>query len=186
MSEHDAAHHHSADDEYRETPPGAGHEHTDAEIGPIVKFAVWIVVIAIVVHFGAFGLFAFWVDQTAAENVNKFPLAATDTGLRLPQGPWRLQRFPANEAYEYKLQERHMVTTYGWVDRSAGTVRIPIEAAMQRALSRGFAVRGATAPAASDQASAEAPVAPEPDVRETPGLMPSDSSAGRVMERRRQ
>lgn len=184
MSHHDAAHHHrTADDEYRETPPGAGHEHTDAEIAPIVKFAVWIVAIAIVTHFGVYYMFEFWAGQRAASQVAEYPLAEMDdtANPRLPNGTWRLQRFPENEIYEYKLQQQHLERTYGWADKAAGRVRIPVEEAMRLALSRGLPSRSA-APAAT--ADATAPAAPV--VTEVPGMMPTDSSAGRVMERRRQ
>lgn len=188
MSHHDAAHHHTADDEYRETLPGAGHEHTDAEIGPIVQFGIWIVAIAIVVHFGAYFMFYYMADQRAAANVSTFPLAPPQPEVVLPQGAWRLQRFPANEAYEFQLQEQHLARTYGWVDRGAGTVRIPIDEAMRLALSRGLASRGqaAAAPAAGDTPGPATAAAGDPIVHEVPGMMPTDASAGRVMERRRQ
>ena len=38
MAEHA---HRSPDDQYLETPPGAGYEHTDASIAPLVHFAFW-------------------------------------------------------------------------------------------------------------------------------------------------
>jgi len=185
MSHHDAAHHRTAEDEYRETPPGAGHEHTDAEIGPIIKFAIWITAIAIVVHFGAYFMFYFMADQRAAANVNEFPVATTTPLLVLPEGPWRLQRFPANEAYDFHLQEEHLVRTYGWADRSAGRVRIPIDEAMRLTLARGLPSRG-QAPAVSTTGEPPVQEAAAPVAHEVPGLMPSDSSAGRLMERRRQ
>jgi len=186
MSHHDAAHHRTAEDEYRETPPGAGHEHTDAEIGPIIKFAIWITVIAIVVHFGALYMFNVMSDQRAEANVDEFPLAPPQPGLVLPQGAWRLQRFPANEMYDFRLQEQHQVRTYGWVDRGAGTVRIPLDEAMRLAIARGLPSRG-QAPVAPVPGDAAEPVAAvEPVVHEVPGLMPTDASAGRLMERRRQ
>ena len=186
MSDHDAAHHRTAEDEYRETPPGAGHEHTDAEIGPIVKFGVWMVVIAILVHFGTYFMFEFMADQRAAANVNEFPIAPPQPALVLPQGAWRLQQFPANEAYEFRLQEQHLTRTYGWVDRGAGTVRIPIDDAMRLTLARGLPSRGqvSSAPAAGDTPGQAATA--EPVAHEVPGMMPTDASAGRVMERRRQ
>ena len=35
-----------------------------------------------------------------------------------------------------------MLTTYGWVDKNAGTVRIPIDRAKELLLERGLPVRG--------------------------------------------
>jgi hypothetical protein len=57
---------------------------------------------------------------------------------------------------------------YSWINKDAGIVRIPIEQAMRLTLERGLLE---SAP----------PAQPE-----TPGLMPSDASSGRVMERRRE
>ena len=51
MAEHALAHS-SANDQYLETPPGSTYEHTDAHAGPMVKFAIWLVIAAIIVHVG--------------------------------------------------------------------------------------------------------------------------------------
>jgi hypothetical protein len=64
-----------------------------------------------------------------------------------------------------------MLDNYGWMNKNAGTVHIPIEEAMRLAIDRGV-VRSRPPEAAP--------------AGETPGLMPADSSAGRTMERRRQ
>ena len=55
------------------------------------------------------------------------------------------------------------------MNREAGIVHIPIEDAMRLTIERGVL-------------QSSAPTEPA----QTPGLMPSDSSAGRTMERRRQ
>jgi hypothetical protein len=96
-----------------------------------------------------------------------YPLAST-TEARLPPAP-RLQQFPRNEYYEHYVAEQRKLESYGWVNKDAGVVHIPIEDAMRLTLERGVLQ-----------------TAPQPAQLETPGLMPSDSSSGRVMERRRQ
>jgi hypothetical protein len=53
----------------------------------------------------------------------------------------RLQPDPARELAEMRAQEDALLHSYGWVDRSAGVVRIPIERAMQLTLDRGLPVR---------------------------------------------
>jgi len=173
---HGAGHHATADDEYAFTPEGAGHEHTDASVGLIVKFAVWLVVSALLVHVASKVVFDVMVSQSEESGTLEFPLAGRPTETRLPAGP-RLQRVPAAEIYQFRLQERQILNSYGWVDRNAGTVRIPIDEAMRLTLERGLPSR-AQAPASPDGAAA-----PEAEV---PGLLASDSSAGRLMERRRQ
>ena len=176
---HGAAAHASAEDEYLGTPPGSGHEHTDANVWIIVKFGLWLVISAIVIHVGLGFLFALFVKQSE-ETVVEFPLAGQEH--RLPAAP-RLQQFPENEFHDFRLREEAVLHQYGWVNKDTGVVRMPIEQAMRLAVERGL-------PATAAQAPAPAPPAAEPAVeaapRQMPGLMPADSSAGRTMERRRQ
>jgi hypothetical protein len=158
--------HDSADYEYAFTPTGAGYEHTDASVWIIVKFAIWLLVSAIVIHGGMWLMFELLVKQREATVEAQFPLAGTPTETRLPAGP-RLQAKPANEIYEFRLSEDAILNNYGWVDRNAGTVRIPIAEAMRLTVERGVASRAA-------------------EGTETPGLMPADSSSGRTVVRRGQ
>ena len=166
---HDSHSHASADDEYLNTPGGAGHEHTDANVWMIVQFAIWLLVSAVIVHTGVYFMFRVFVDQREAKAPAEFPLAVGQE-RRLPAGP-RLQRFPANEIYEFRTGENERLNSYGWIDRNAGTVHIPIADAMRMTLERGLPARPQTAP-------------PDGDV--APGMMPQDSSSGRTLERRRQ
>jgi hypothetical protein len=171
MAEHHDAAHATADDEYLATPEGSGHEHTDANVWLIVQFAIWLTVAALVTHGLMGGLFAFFVDnRNDTAPAVEFPLAAQQE-RRLPAGP-RLQAIPANEIFEFRQRENAELSEYGWVDRNAGTVRIPIEQAKDLLLQRGVASR--PAPASEPVAGTDAAV-----------LMPADSSSGRTMERRR-
>jgi hypothetical protein len=164
---HDASHHSSADDEYLLTPPGAGHEHTDANVWIIAKFGLWLMISAIVISVGMGLMFRLFVEQSEeAEHV--FPLAVGQ-GERLPAEP-RLQRFPANEITGFRQQEQNILRNYGWIDRDGGRVQIPISEAMRLMVERGLPVR------------AQPPDAQPADIS---GLLPADSSSGRTMERRR-
>ena len=157
--------HDSADYEYAFTPPGSGYEHTDANVWILVKFALWLAISAIVIHAGLWLAFAMFVQQREATAEAEFPLATTTTQPRLPAEP-RLQRSPANEMYDFRVKEDAVLGSYGWIDKNAGTVRIPIDQAMRLTLERGLPSRAVEGPG-------------------TPGLMPQDSSGGRTLERRR-
>ena len=175
---HDAAGHASAEDEYRVTPPGAGYEHTDASVWIIVKFGIWLAVSAVIIHVGLGVLFGLFVKQRE-EATHEFPLAGQEH--RLPAAP-RLQQFPENEFVDFRQREESILRNYGWVNKEAGVVRIPIEDAMRLTVERGLPTRGAPPePAPPDQAQPTTAPAPQ-----APGLMPADSSAGRTLERRRQ
>ena len=45
----------------------------------------------------------------------------------------------------FRAHEHEVLTTYGWTDKNAGVVRIPIERAKDLLLERGLPVRGADA-----------------------------------------
>ena len=165
---HDAAGHHSADDEYAATPPGSTYEHTDAHVGVIVKFLAWLVVSAIVIHFGLGVMYQQLIERAKSAAEQPYPLA-TGAAERLPPAP-RLQQFPRNERYEFQRGEQELLETYGWMNKNAGVVHIPIEEAMRLTVRRGLPAR--------------TPEAGQPV--ETPGVIPADSSAGRTMERRMQ
>jgi hypothetical protein len=158
----------AADEQYVSTPPDAEYEHTDADVWQIVKFALWLLITAVVVHFGLGLFYKMQIEQSKVTGEQQYPLAST-TEPRLPPSP-RLQQFPRTEFYEFRVNELRRLDTYGWVNKDAGIVHIPIDDAMKLVLQRGLLE------SRPDQGQPA----------ETPGLMPSDASSGRVMERRRQ
>jgi hypothetical protein len=159
MAGHDGQHS-SPDDEYAFTPEGASYEHTDAAVG---------LVAAIATHFGLAGVYKLMIDQgvSAEASERRYPLAANEEP-RLPPVP-RLQQFPHNELYTFTNEERARLGGYGWENKAAGTVHIPIEEAMRLTVERGLPVQAA-----------------DPSQTSALGMMPADSSAGRTLEKRRQ
>jgi hypothetical protein len=171
MADHDhAGHAHaSPDDQYLATPPGAGYEHTDAHTWIIVKFLAWLLVSAVLIHAGLGVLYQLMIDRAVEVGEQQYPLAAGQE-QRLPPTP-RLQQFPHNDLYQFRVGEESLLHNYGWMNKNTGVVHIPIEEAMRLTVERGLL------PSRAADAAA-APV--------TPGLMPSDASSGRTTERRRQ
>ena len=170
MAEHaPAGHHSSPDDEYAFTPEGAGYEHTDAAVGPVAKFLFWLFIAAVLTHFGLAGVYKLLADQGVKSEASerRYPLAATEE-QRLPPVP-RLQQFPRNELYTFRRDEGEHLESYGWENKAAGTVHIPIEEAMKLTVERGLPVQ-----------------AVDPSESASLGMMPADSSAGRTLEKRRQ
>ena len=70
-------HHPSAEDEYLVQPPGAEHEHSDANVWIIVKFGLWLAISAVVISAGMGLLFGLFVKQSE-ETVVEFPLAGQE------------------------------------------------------------------------------------------------------------
>jgi hypothetical protein len=173
MAQHHDAAHGTADDQYLNTTEGSGHEHTDANVWMIVQFAIWLFVAALLTHVLMWGMFRVFVSTRNTANATlEFPLAK-DQERRLPAGP-RLQAIPVNEIFEFRQRENAELSEYGWVDRNAGTVRIPVEQAKTLLLQRGLPSR------ASSQSAPDAATGTD-----AAALMPADSSSGRTLERRR-
>jgi len=180
MAQHHDAAHATPDDQYLNTTEGSGHEHTDANVWLIVQFAIWLFVSAVLTHGLMWGMFEWFVkDRTQTAANIEFPLAVQQE-RRLPAGP-RLQAIPANEIFEFRQRENAELREYGWVDRNAGTVRIPIDQAKELLLQRGLPSRAA-APAADLPGGATSDSTTGADAA---AMMPADSSSGRTMERRR-
>lgn len=157
-----------ADAQYFETPAGAGYEHTDADVWTIAKFGLWLVVSAVVIHIGVGLMYAMLTEQSEDLSEPRYPLAATREAPMPPEP--RLQQFPANDIYQFRLAEEKRLTEYGWVSRGTGAVHIPIADAMRKVVEQGLPSR------AVDPSQPAA----------VPGLFGSDPSSGRLMERRRQ
>ena len=115
------------------------HEESDVDIRGILTFAAVLIVFAAVVHLVIFVLFRFFEAQEARQGPPEFPLAVTQE-QRLPPEP-RLQTNPREDLREMRADEDQILTTYGWVDRNAGVVRIPIDEAMKLAIQRGLPAR---------------------------------------------
>lgn len=162
-------HHRTADDEYVAVP-GSSYEHTDANVRVIVRFGLWLAVTAVVVHVGMGLMYAMLIARANDTAEQRYPLAVAGDA-KLPPEP-RLQQFPDHEMRTYAEAQEERLTTFGWVDEQQGVVHMPIEDAMRLTVERGLPAR---------------PVDPEAEVPETgAGLLASDPSSGRVMEKRRQ
>ena len=112
----------------------------------IVVFVVILAVTVIATEIIVAGFFKYF--QATAPVAARAPLAAP--AGTMPPPPNLLTNEPANLA-TFVAHEQEVLETYGWQDKNAGTVRLPIERAMELALERGFPVRGA-APAPAEAA----------------------------------
>jgi hypothetical protein len=124
-----------------------GHETTDAEIGPLVRFAVFLAATVIVSALVVIGLYKYLDEREQAEKAGRHPLAA-GVVRPLPPPP-RLQTYPFDDIKELRKAENKVLDHYAWVDQNAGVVRIPIERAIDLLAEKGLPYRqaGAAGPA---------------------------------------
>jgi hypothetical protein len=116
----------------------ARHETTDVNVRGVFIFGAGLLATAAVVHLLVWALFAYFTGREA-ERPRVYPLAA-ESEQRLPPEP-RLQTDPREDLRRLREAEDAVLTSYGWIDRDAGIVRIPIEEAMRLTVERGLPVR---------------------------------------------
>lgn len=135
--EHDP---HGPDAEYGPTPEGAGHEHTDINPGIGYQFAIWLTVAMLISGGIVYGTFRALASMTVANEAatQQFPLSVGQT--QEPAAP-RLQTQPFKDVYLLRQSENERLSSYAWVSKEQGTVRIPIDEAMRLVLQRGLPVR---------------------------------------------
>lgn len=73
----------------------------------------------------------------AAAEPSAFPQLQLPAGTALPPGP-RLQPSPETEMAQMRAEEERELTTYAWVDRERGMVRVPIDRAIADLAARGL------------------------------------------------
>jgi hypothetical protein len=105
---------------------------------PVVVFAISIAILIAVSIFTVIGLLNVFESRTL-EAQAPAP-ALLDTEQLPPSGP-RLQANPVRDLQELRVADEATLSTYGWVDKEAGRVRIPIDRAMELILERGLPVR---------------------------------------------
>jgi len=134
-----------------------GFERRDISVGGVLYFLLGLAVAGLVVHVVVTGLYSSLQKRSEAQQTPVSPLvtnAPTDT-RHLPSDykgnyeEYLLKNFPSpqleiderTELNKDRLREERTLNTYDWVDQKAGTVRIPIERAMDLIAQRGLPTR---------------------------------------------
>ena len=118
---------------------GVQHETSDVNIVSILGFGVGLLIAAVMVHLLVFVLFRYFESRERGRVPPEYPLARSQQD-RVPPEP-RLQTDPRQDLIDLRAKEDAWLGSYGWVDRNAGVVRIPIDAAMKLTLERGLPAR---------------------------------------------
>lgn len=120
--------------------PDVHHETSDVNLRGILGFAAGLTVAAVFIHFIVWLLFTYFDVRETRQPPPVYPLAAQQEN-RLPPEP-RLQTQPREDLRELRAHEEEILSSYGWVDKNAGVVRIPIDRAMKMLVERGVPTRG--------------------------------------------
>ncbi len=124
--------------QFEEVPghePETRFEPSDVSARPIILTGVGIAVVTLLC--AGICYFALIAGTEHRQAVSQQATPA-ETGFHpLPPEP-RLQASPREDFAEYKAAQLSALNSYGWVDRSKGTVRIPIDMAMQIIAQKGI------------------------------------------------
>jgi hypothetical protein len=118
--------------------PSPGYERSDASPKSLLKFGIGLFLVLVACILGMRWMFFYFA------HVQKLgpPASPFENARVLPPQP-RLQVHPRLDLEKYLDAENRTLTTYGWVDKQNGVVRIPIDRAMDLLLERGLPARSA-------------------------------------------
>ena len=115
------------------------HEESDVNFGGIVGFGAGLVAVCAAVAIVVFVYFRFLEARQTHTGPVEYPLAVSEEN-RVPPEP-RLQTNPREDLRDLRAKEDDVLRSYGWVDKNAGVVRIPIDDAIRLTLQRGLPSR---------------------------------------------
>lgn len=148
------------------THPTGGHETREVNIKLILLSTLGMVILVLVVCFVTVGIFNY-LSSTQAQPERANELVRP---MELPKAP-RVQEHPWEEYKVLHADEAHVLNSYAWVNEADGTVRIPIDRAIDLVAAQGLPVEPAPgtakekqkgmAPAAKPQATTAALVGEE-------------------------
>lgn len=142
--------------------PHGDYERRDIGIGGVLYFLAGLAACGVIIYFIVNGIFFFLNKRYEAEQPPVSPLVTSPTydtrhlppeyktdsesadyekylEKNFPQP--QLETNERTELNKIRLREEDTLSTYGWVDEKAGTVRIPIDRAMDLLVQRGLPVR---------------------------------------------
>ena len=104
------------------SPNGSGHEQSEVSVRMLVLSCVALAVSMAIVFLIVWGIFAYFKGTYRPEQ-------AAAQSQPLPPEP-RVEIEPWQQLRGVRAHEEHVLSSYAWVDEKQGTVRIPIDQAM--------------------------------------------------------
>lgn len=144
-----------------------GYERQDIGAAGVLYFLLGLAVAGLLVYFIVDGLYHYLDKRSEADQSPVNPLVTnTPTDTRhipkdYPQSAFpnpKLEEDERGQLNRIRLNEEETLSTYDWIDKNAGTVRIPIDRAMDLIAQRGLPTRqqaGSTTGPASESLQPE-------------------------------
>lgn len=148
-------------------PAGPSYEHDDLTLKKVWPFFATLTIITAIFFVVTAGLEALHTGHLPQVTL---PPPGWAISFKQPQAPGAqpaLQTNAVQDLQQFRASEETKLRSYGWVDKNAGVVRIPIERAMDLIAAQGLPVRPQAQSVYTD----------------TGQTLPSYSSSGRTMEK---
>jgi hypothetical protein len=127
--------------------PPAGHETTDVNAWVIGKFGIALVLICVASVGLLLGLFHYFIVREGPAPPKAY--SSLDQAKVQRPGGTVLEETPVQDLKRERAAEEQFLNSYGWEDKQKGTVRIPIDKAIDLLTQKGLPSR-AVQPQASD------------------------------------
>jgi hypothetical protein len=163
ISENDARLEMTKETKHENTAGHGSFERQDLQVSGILYFLLALAVVTGICLIGLRGLYAYLDQREKALHppvnplVTNVPADTRHIAPGYPQGAFPNPKLEEDERGQLNgilREEENALNSYGWVDEKAGTVRIPIERAMDLLVQRGLPVRPQGAASASSAAKA--------------------------------
>ena len=166
-------------EELNNSPQGLDHndfEREDLSAAGVMYFMAGLAVVVIAIYLIVSGMYSFLDSHERKNQANLNPMVApkTDTRIITPEDPLsfpqpRLETDERTQLTGYIQKEDQKLLTYDWIDKDSGTVRIPIDRAMDLIVKRGLPVRPEAASNVAATPKKESPAKPAAKIAAAPG-----------------
>ena len=129
------------------------YETRDANVRSVFTFLLILSLLLVFTAVLCWGMFKYFSTRQA----NRVPASPFAGARQLPAGP-QLQVNPRQDLLRYRAEQEHALESYSWENKEDGTVRVPIERAMEMLLKQGLPVAPSPSPTGpSDDSQKPAP-----------------------------
>jgi hypothetical protein len=133
----------SAKPQGRPRRAGAGYEKRDANAKWIFGIVAFLLISGLIMHFVLAGVMERLGKTAYPTDALNGTRRGSETRVQARNVP-HLQILSKEDLTEFRTKEEAELNTYGWINRTAGVVRIPVERAMDLLLQRGLPTRTGT------------------------------------------
>jgi hypothetical protein len=113
------------------SPNGAGHEQSEVSVRLIVVSLAFLAVATAIVFVLVVGIFRYFYATYSTEEATRLSQPV------IPPQP-RIEVAPYEQLQQLRIKEDHILSSYAWVDEDSGTVRVPIDKAIDLLAAKGL------------------------------------------------